>query len=180
MLTDRQLKGVINTYMAEQRIDEGIWFYRHVESIIPNVIVEIGVKEGGNLKILSSHLNKGDLLIGIDQRKKESIPWKMDDARCQVRYIEGDSHSKETISQIVSILDGRLIDVLFIDGDHSYTGMLQDHADYSPFVRHGGIIAFHDIYYLEDVAKAWQSLEGRKFEFERNQSSIGIGFIIKD
>jgi len=36
-------------------------------------------------------------------------------------------------------------DFLFIDGDHTYEGVEGDFEMYSPLVRRGGIIAFHDI-----------------------------------
>jgi hypothetical protein len=36
------------------------------------------------------------------------------------------------------------LDVLFIDGDHSYEGVLTDWLLYSPLVRKRGIVAFHD------------------------------------
>jgi predicted O-methyltransferase YrrM len=37
------------------------------------------------------------------------------------------------------------VDFLFIDADHSYEGVKKDFEMYSPLVRKGGIIAFHDI-----------------------------------
>ena len=178
-MTDEELHQLFDTYQAEQRKDEVVWFYRHVEKIQPKVIVEIGIKEGGNLKILSTHLDESGLAIGIDPRKE--IPWKMDDSKCPVHHIKGDSHWTHTWKEFQKILGDRQVDVLFIDGDHSTEGMLQDFIDYSPFVRTGGIIAVHDIYYLEPVAEAWKQVPGSKrFESERNQSSIGIGFIVKE
>jgi predicted O-methyltransferase YrrM len=36
------------------------------------------------------------------------------------------------------------IDLLFIDGDHSYEGVKTDYLTWSPFVHKGGVIAFHD------------------------------------
>jgi len=36
------------------------------------------------------------------------------------------------------------IDMLFIDADHSYEGVKLDFDSWYPFVRKGGIIAFHD------------------------------------
>ena len=178
-MDDAELSELFHKYQAEQRIPEVLWFYRNVEKISPKVIVEIGIKEGGNLKILSTHLDEEGICVGIDPRVE--IPWKMDDAKCKMYHIKGDSHSPQTLADLKSILGGRAIDVLFIDGDHSKEGMLQDFADYSPLVRSGGIIAVHDIYYLEPVAAAWKEVPGtQRFESEWNQSSIGIGYVIKD
>lgn len=39
----------------------------------------------------------------------------------------------------------RYIDFLFIDGDHSYEGVLQDLEGWVPKVRSGGLVAGHDI-----------------------------------
>ena len=178
-MTDAELNGLISKYQAEQRVEEVVWFYRHVEKIQPKVIVEIGIKEGGNLKVLSTHLDKDGLAVGIDPRQE--IPWAMDDAACPVHHIKGDSHRELTIATLEVLLNGREIDVLFIDGDHSKEGMLQDFADYSPLVRVGGIIAVHDIFYLDDVAAAWAEVPGNiRHESEKIHSSIGIGFIIKE
>jgi len=59
--------------------------------------------------------------------------------------IVGDSHDWKTVAALAKELDGRLIDCLFIDGDHSYEGVRADYAMYSHLVRPGGLIAFHDI-----------------------------------
>lgn len=178
-MEDQELQDLIQVYSAEQRWHEVAWLYRHAEKLNPKVIVEIGIKEGGNLKILSTLLPEEGLAIGIDPRKE--IPWKMNDAKCKVSHIAGDSHSKDTIKKLVMLLKGQKIDLLFIDGDHSYQGMLQDFKDYSPFVRDGGIIAIHDIYYLEEVINAWRDLpvETTKYESLRTHDNIGIGFVYK-
>jgi predicted O-methyltransferase YrrM len=49
------------------------------------------------------------------------------------------------LRKIEGILKGRKVDFLFIDADHSYEGVKKDFEMYSPLVRKGGIIAFHDI-----------------------------------
>jgi predicted O-methyltransferase YrrM len=36
------------------------------------------------------------------------------------------------------------IDFLYIDGDHSYDGVVRDIRNFVPFVRDGGVFAFHD------------------------------------
>jgi hypothetical protein len=61
--------------------------------------------------------------------------------------ILGDSHDPATMEQLVEALDGEPIDMLFIDGDHTYAGvwadthLVLDHG----FVRPGGLVVYHDI-----------------------------------
>jgi predicted O-methyltransferase YrrM len=44
-----------------------------------------------------------------------------------------------------------LIDLLFIDGDHSYEGVLADWRTYSPALAPGATLVFHDIGWAEGV-----------------------------
>ena len=185
-MTDAELAALMHQYDAEQREAEVIWFYRACEKIQPKVIVEIGIKVGGNFKILSTLLDKHGLAVGVDPwtkitSREIASAWKMNDALCDVRHVKGDSHDVATQEELQDVLGGRPIDVLFIDGDHSTEGMLADYADYSPLVRPGGIIAVHDIFYLVEVTEAWRRLPhpGPKYESPRNQSSIGIGYVVK-
>ena len=39
------------------------------------------------------------------------------------------------------------IDFLFIDGNHDYDVVLRDYRNWSPLLKVGGIIAFHDVFY---------------------------------
>ena len=46
------------------------------------------------------------------------------------------------------------IDLIFIDGDHSYEGVKADVESWLPKVKDGGIVVFHDIGWAEGVKKA--------------------------
>ncbi len=48
----------------------------------------------------------------------------------------------------------KLIDFLFIDGNHEYKAARRDIFNYAPFVKPGGWIAFHDVGMKEDVFRA--------------------------
>src|SRR5208282_1825642 len=63
----------------------------------------------------------------------------------RLHLLRVDSHSPETKERVLEILAGELLDYLFIDGDHTYEGVQRDFRMYSPLVRSGGIVAFHDI-----------------------------------
>jgi predicted O-methyltransferase YrrM len=39
------------------------------------------------------------------------------------------------------------VDMLFIDGNHEFEAVKRDFSDWSPFIKEGGIILFHDTYF---------------------------------
>lgn len=87
--------------------------------------------------------------------------------------IIGDSKSPETLSRLKKKLKGKPINLLFIDGDHTYEGVKKDYEIYAPLVKN--IIALHDvIIYKSSVAKFWNELieENKKV---RDKTFITIG-----
>ncbi len=131
-------------------------FFKIVQAINPKRILEIGVCHGGTLLFWQEI---GDQIIGIDY---ESITHGGDKARIfdsngltggipkewfnsKVELVIKDSHAPATLEYIKEIMPE--IDLLFIDGDHSYQGCKQDWDMYGPLVRPGGIVAFHDTNY---------------------------------
>ena len=96
----------------------------------------------------------------------------------------GDSHDPAARELVLDALAGEPVDLLFIDGDHSYAGVSEDLAMYGPLVKPGGFIAFHDINDTEthrslgcEVAKLWQELPGGKREFNVHGKWGGIGVV---
>ncbi|MBI4596917.1 MAG: class I SAM-dependent methyltransferase [Candidatus Omnitrophica bacterium] len=68
--------------------------------------------------------------------------WVLDDRRSA--FLIGMSYEPSTVQNAYqSASDG--VDLLFIDGDHQYHSVLTDWLLYSPLVRPGGLVAFHDI-----------------------------------
>lgn len=60
-----------------------------------------------------------------------------------LHFIRADSHLTETVDEVEELVED--VDVLFLDGDHSYAGVHRDYLLYQPFVKPGGLVAFHDI-----------------------------------
>jgi len=96
-----------------------------------------------------------------------------------------DSHLPATRDRLKTLLPGQ-IDFLFIDGDHTYDGVKTDFEMYSPLVKKGGLVAFHDIcnHVPEakcDVDKFWNEIRGRyrSWEFIENpgQRIYGVGVL---
>jgi len=55
-------------------------------------------------------------------------------------YIKGDSKKSETYSKITD----KIFDIIFIDGDHSYNGVISDFEIYSLLLKKGGYLVFDD------------------------------------
>ena len=121
----------------------------------PGVVVEIGTMKGGTLRAWCECAADDALIVSIDLPHGEWGGGYNDDDASRFRgfrradqrleLIQGNSHDFMVQDRLERVLDGREIDLLFIDGDHTYPGVKQDFEDYSPYVRSGGLIAFHDV-----------------------------------
>lgn len=145
---------------------------RILEKIKPNIIVEIGTWKGGSFFLFSRVASKNAMLISIDM---PNSPGKISLIRAfqlpeqKFYFIRSDSHEVETWNNLNDILKGRKIDFLFIDADHSYEAVKKDFEIYSPLVKEGGIIAFHDIMVRPpelgiEVSKLWNEIK-EKYDF---------------
>jgi predicted O-methyltransferase YrrM len=81
------------------------------------------------------------------------------------------------------------VDLLFIDGDHTYAGVMCDWLLYHPIVAPGGIVAFHDVSStvasMTDVPRFLAEIETGRFrrlagKVERivHHPHIGIGYYV--
>jgi cephalosporin hydroxylase len=133
-------------HSANQKIPEFAGLIGLVSERELNVVLEIGTAHGGTywtwcrLATPTAHLVSVDL-PGNDEwsSRVRSYPRP---TQTQT-LIRADSHDPQTVRS----LDGLrgLVDLLFIDGDHSYEGVRADFENYAPLVRASGLIAFHDV-----------------------------------
>lgn len=123
-------------------------------SIAARTVVEIGSLYGGTLWYWLQLPNvelvvSVDLILDYEPMRPDVLAARSEwPAWCrahnvtadELRVVEGDSHDPATLE--AASLDE--VDVLFIDGDHTYDGVEADFELWSPLVRPGGIVAFHD------------------------------------
>lgn len=108
---------------------------------LPRVVVEIGCDTGGTLWAWTRIAER---VIGVDLPRAEfSTGGDLNDHGATMVF--GDSHDTATWDRLVAVLDGDEVDLLFIDGDHTYQGAKADYEMYGPLVAPGGVIAFHDV-----------------------------------
>jgi len=167
-----------------------------VRDLQPKVVVEIGTANGGTLFLWATLMHPMGCVISIDLpggTHGGGYPyWKtwlynsFGRKRGDVRLLRGDSHASSMRKKLERILAGRAIDFLFIDGDHTYAGVVKDFEMYSPLVRLGGMIALHDICVHSpkidcQVDKFWQHIkkDSNSMELIENadQGWAGIGLI---
>jgi predicted O-methyltransferase YrrM len=133
---------------ASQKLDEILPFLDRVAELEPRTVVEIGTSGGGTLYLLTRVASDEAVIVSVDLE----IPPHLAAARRRLARpgqrlvsLAGNSQTEEMVSQVRAALDGRPLDVLFIDGDHSYEGVQRDWELYSGLVRPGGLIGLHDI-----------------------------------
>jgi cephalosporin hydroxylase len=131
-----------------QKLSEIRRFLEIVRDLKPQTICEIGAAQGGSLCLFSRVAAHDARLLSIDinfSPLQRAIFPELIRRGQNVTCLMADSHNPETLVQVHKWLGDRLIDVLFIDGDHTYAGVASDFEMFSPLVRPGGIIGFHDI-----------------------------------
>ena len=103
-----------------------------------------------------------------------------------VKALVGDSHNPYFKQQVFQEFVGDKVDFLFIDGDHSESGVTADFYDYKMLVREGGIIAFHDVIKSQPVPgnqvfNFWETIKTQyryeEFIDDADQCGFGIGIL---
>lgn len=164
----------------------------------PKYVLEIGTSNGGTLFLLSRAATEDACMISIDlplgaygggyPAWKRPFYQSFAQKDQTIRLIRADSHEPVTQEKVAAILQTNKIDLLFIDGDHTYGGVKKDFEMYEPFVKDGGMIVLHDIVPHRQehgcgVDKFWDEVKEKKEyqEFVENpdQRWAGLGLIIK-
>lgn len=181
-----------------QRLREIEGALQFLQSQNPRHVCEIGTEYGGTNLLLGHVLPNVEFLLGVDLWVKHAPQlraWKPKNQ--ELHFINASSADPLTFFDVKHCLNGRLLDVLFIDGDHSYKGVKGDFLIYRHFVREGGWILFHDIVpddqarygkpttsWAGGVPLLWHSLkklyEYREFVEDPNQDGLGIGVLRYD
>jgi cephalosporin hydroxylase len=164
----------------------------------PKTVLEIGTAKGGSLFLFSRVAAENARLVSLDLPHwplgEGYAPWRerlyrsFARARQRVELLRADSHAPRTLERVKSLLEGRAVDFLFIDGDHRYEGVKADFELYSPLVRDGGLVGFHDIVPglpqgVGDVPRFWTELKRthtvEEFVADWKQQAAGIGLLHK-
>jgi predicted O-methyltransferase YrrM len=176
-----------------QDVDELAKLLDDVKSLHPKTILEIGTHRGGTLYLWTRLAQPNATLISIDLPRGKfgggyspfrlPIYRRFARANQQLHLLRADSHDGSTLNKTERLLAGRPLDLLFIDGDHTFDGAKRDWQMYSPLVRPGGLIVFHDIagnYADTQVKSFWDSIKPHHSHREyisQPNGKFGIGIL---
>lgn len=153
---------------------------RYYDSDNDITILEIGVARGMSTRYMLKALwernhnrkyGKG-ILYSIDiQDCRDNV-----ERGCRILGIPGALENWRFIHQDSKTAKwDKEIDVLFIDGDHSYKGVKADYEKYEPFVKKGGLILMHDVTYPRyGVKDFWKEIKYPKAILNINAPGLGI------
>lgn len=183
--------------VASQKREEILPALEAIQALRPQRVCEIGTSAGGTLYLLTRVSAPDALIVSIDlaiSPHTRALRERFAQPGQRVVSLAGDSHAEETAAGLERLLEGQPLDVLFIDGDHSYDGVRADFERYAPLVRSGGIVALHDI--NEDfrtrhgivtpsisgeVPRFWRELKERyrteELVADPEQDGFGIGLV---
>jgi predicted O-methyltransferase YrrM len=188
MAMDFKTRGLYRIDSVQQR-EEILSLATAVQTLKPATILEIGTCNGGTLFIWSNLASDCVITCDLNKNKIREELYKSfppPSSSCEVISLAGDSHEQSFLEKVKQSLNGRKVDFLFIDGDHTEAGVRLDYNMYSPLVRPGGIIAFHDIlekqpvpdnqvyYFWKEIKKSNNTEE---FVKDYGQTGFGIGII---
>lgn len=163
----------------------------------PARVLEIGTARGGSLYLWIQAATEDATIVSVDlpggafggAYVPPRVPFYEAFARPgqSLHLLRLDSHESETRRRVTALFKDEPIDFAFIDGDHTYDGVVADFHQYGPLVRPGGMIAFHDILPRPDlpeiqVDRLWDEIKGndqaRAFIGpEGSGRRIGIGLL---
>ena len=135
-------------------LGDSAWLlYGIARSLKPTIAVEIGSARGKSACFIGMALkeNGSGRLYAIDPHTRTD--WN-DSKSVDTYHIMRDHLEKLALTDVVTVVRKRSvkmpdsvptpIDLLFIDGDHSYEGVKADWATYKPQMSPFGLIVFHD------------------------------------
>lgn len=191
-------KGHYRKIAPMQAHDEFAALYARVMAQKPQIVLEIGTCHGGSLYCWCQAADPQATLISLDlpggeygggyHPAREKLYRRFAQPGQALHLMRGNSHEEAARQKVMDVLQGRQIDFLFIDGDHSYEGVKKDYEMYRPLVRAGGLVALHDTAPRNDSAKIevsrfWNELKSKEKHTEEflntspNDRTIGIGLV---
>jgi len=174
IMSNDWIDNIISAWTGHRKFAE--WL---VHTVKPTTIVELGVDYGFSTFVFGNALqNSSGTIYGID-------------------LFQGDIHTgfRDTSSSVtdkitehnltnIKIIKGEFtevsktwttpIDILHIDGLHTFEAVKTDFLTWAPFVKNSGIILFHDITAFAEIQHFFRILSGGHKLYFTHSAGLGI------
>jgi len=173
-------------------VDHLPFAYDLVAAIRPKLIVELGVYNGLSFFTFCQSMVEHDIdgvAYGVDCWEGDEHTDAYDDSI----YTEVSEHAREHyrgntyllrmfFNEALQHFNESSLDLLHIDGLHTYEAVKEDFTNWYPKVKPGGIILFHDVMAKIKDFGAWRYFEELETQFEnvfKFNHGFGLGVIRK-
>ena len=123
-------RGIVRLNLAEAAL-----LYKYAKKKKEGRLLEIGRKHGGSAVLMASALTLGKV-YSIDIRNYPEVKENIVGLEHKIHILTGDSRKVEWSMPI---------DLLFLDGNHSYEYVTSDVKKYVPLIRPDGYFIMHDV-----------------------------------
>lgn len=165
--------------------------YDLIAATRPKLLVELGTQYGLSFFTFCQSMQENDvdgLCYGVDTFAGDAHTGADDDSVFRTVNLYKNTHydgfaylMQMYFNQALAHFDEDTIDILHIDGLHTYDAVAEDFRTWYPKVRPGGLVLFHDVRArLMDfgVWKLWDELTGTHETFTFNHG-FGLGVLRK-
>jgi len=172
-------------------VDHMAFGYDIVECLRPQVVVELGAYNGVSFFTFCQSMKENDidgLCYAVDTWAGDEHTGSydtsvIDGVRAHAReHYRGNSYLLQMyFNEALAHFDQESIDLLHIDGLHTYEAVKEDFNNWYPKLKPGGVILFHDIEArIKDygVWKLWSELEA-EYDTFKFKHGFGLGVLRK-
>lgn len=155
-MTEGKLAEISIFYGAAQKYKELCSMIQFINNRgLNKCILEIGTGRGGtfwlwcqlseiNGTVISIDMPDGEFGGGYSLSEIERFK-TYKKSKQRLKLIRNDSHLSATENELKEFIGNKGVDILFIDGDHTFEGVKDDFYRYKKYVNPNGLIIFHDI-----------------------------------
>ena len=186
--TSAELFRTIHTAIPERSFhlqNHILYDFRTLLGKEPKVYLEIGTYCGASALLMQSHpypteihcvdpmnLDPSHFLGTMSQRDTIEKNIHNYPKPERVHLHQHFSHDKNLLQHFVDT--NLAIDLLFIDGNHSYKMVIADFLNFSPFVNKGGFIIFDDYYDFQFSPQVKPAVDAIAAELKKNSSQFRV------
>ena len=153
---------LIDGWMSKQELT---WLAQQARKIVSGRVVEIGTYLGRSARVITDNLGQGSYLVCVDPYTNfkdsvinindESPLYNGDEIYRQAQLnVPRAVFIRMTSLDAVERFSDHTIDMVFIDGEHTYESVKQDINAWYPKVKPGGTLCGHDYTTYNDVERA--------------------------